>query len=63
MCNIHCLKKGYLLKRVMEKAHEIDSLAYKRVVCKLLNKIDTPLCTVHCKHMFWKEHVDNSVCY
>jgi len=42
-----------------KKPDEIDILAYKRVLWKLLNKIDIPLCAVHCNNMFYKERADD----
>ena len=45
-------------KMSWKKADDFDILAYKHVF-KLLNKINIPLCAVHCKNMFCKEQVDD----
>ena len=56
MCNIPCLKKRYLIKKSWKKEEdEIDILAYKHVLFRLINKIDIPLCAIHCKNMFCKD--------
>jgi len=39
--------------------HEIVNVAYKHVLCKLLNKIEIRLYELHCTNMLCKEQVDD----
>jgi hypothetical protein len=42
-----------------KKADEINILAYKHILWKVLNKIRIRLNAVHCKNMFCKKHLDD----